>query len=91
MFGFGSGSVKKKDLKSSPEVQPDRLRADALASAEDALLFASGIPGTADALAYEQVQGLVAVWHSTEAGCNATIKPQQATFYVFRSQPAMEK
>ncbi|GIL46335.1 hypothetical protein Vafri_3346 [Volvox africanus] len=61
MFGFGVASLKKKDGKSSAEVQTDRLRADALVGAERALLCASGIPGTADALAYEPVQGLVAI------------------------------
>jgi hypothetical protein len=57
MFGFGVGSAKKKES----EVKVDRLRPDALATAERALLCASGVPGTADALAYEPVQGLVAV------------------------------
>ncbi|EFJ52444.1 R-SNARE, Tomsyn-like family [Volvox carteri f. nagariensis] len=60
MFGFGSTSIRKKDSKASAETQADRLRADALAGVERALLWTAGIPGTADALAYEPVQGLVA-------------------------------
>ena len=61
MFGLGTGVGRKKDLKKDLVEKADRLRADALASAEKTLLSASGIPGTADALAYEPIQGLVAV------------------------------
>ncbi|GLC57475.1 hypothetical protein PLESTB_001231000 [Pleodorina starrii] len=77
LFSFGSvGGAKKKE----PEVKADRLRADALASVERALLCASGVPGTADALAFEPVQGLVAIATSDgkiklfgRPGCEATV------------------
>lgn len=62
MFGLGSVSVKKKDSKSKELVDESyRLRPDAFSAAGKALLTASGVPGTADALSFEPVQGLVAV------------------------------
>ncbi|GFR40026.1 hypothetical protein Agub_g561, partial [Astrephomene gubernaculifera] len=62
MFGLGSGAGKKKEARKDAErTERDRLRSEALANAEDALLSTSGIPGTADALAVEPVQGLIGI------------------------------
>ncbi|KAG2484014.1 hypothetical protein HYH03_017181 [Edaphochlamys debaryana] len=63
MFGLGKKDSRADKSKSSGKTHvADALRCEALTPADpSALVFSAGVPGTADALAYEQYQGIVAV------------------------------
>lgn len=58
---FGAGRAKP----AKPAALPDKLRTESLVAPEDVLLSASGVPATADSVAYEPVQKLLAVRHVT--------------------------